>query len=223
LIQVNLIHQSISSTHPTTKVNTPPKKKTAANGENAEEGGGAFRWTLENERKVHLHLSFHTFDLRLTHPQLLVLIQGRYLTAEDYERLLTVFPGSRPPLPQSTLSISLLTCSFIGTNLNGVKIKCSRFRVEQRNLYEQLGWQLFDGGAVKKKKKKKKETTTKTPTKRGAEDGEEQKTATKKPRTPRAKKGKKVDEPKSDEGEPEGEIDADIGAAVKEEVTEDMV
>jgi hypothetical protein len=115
---------------------------------------------------------------------------------------------------------SLLIYPFIGTNLNGVRIKCSRFRVEQRNLYEQLGWDLLVGGAVKNQK----ETPSKTPTKRVTEDGEEQETPTKKPRTPKVKKGKKVDEVKSDEGKSdEGEVEAKARIGVKEEVTEERL
>lgn len=53
----------------------PPKKKIPTDTP-AEEARGPFRWTLENERK------------------LLVLTQGRYLSGEDYERLVSVFPGT---------------------------------------------------------------------------------------------------------------------------------
>ncbi|KAF1947138.1 hypothetical protein EJ02DRAFT_430325 [Clathrospora elynae] len=88
----------------------PPKKNVAA-AEGAEAESGPFRWTLENERK------------------LFVLIQGRYPTSGDYERLLTQFPG---------------------TNLKGIQIKCSRFRVEQRKLYDEYGWTLPESGVKSK-------------------------------------------------------------------------
>ncbi|KAH3907013.1 hypothetical protein HBI56_113970 [Parastagonospora nodorum] len=119
--------------------------------------------------------------------ELLVLTQGRYLSGEDYERLVTAFPG---------------------TNLNGVRIKCSRFRVEQRNLYEELGWALPDGGAVKK-----------TPSKRGADDQGEG-TPTKKPRAKKGK-GKKDEVVKSDEGEGDAEPGDEVVPGVKEEQIDD--
>jgi hypothetical protein len=112
--------------------------------------------------------------------QLLVLIQGRYLTGEDYERLVTVFPGNHIPIPLTPsfihaffhlpISHSLLSYGFAdahsGTNLNGVKIKVSRFRVEQRNMYDQLGWQLPEGGAVNKKRKEGDREGGETPKKK---------------------------------------------------------
>ncbi|KAF2823953.1 hypothetical protein CC86DRAFT_408965 [Ophiobolus disseminans] len=158
----------------------PPKRKVAAEG--AEETNGAFRWTLENERK------------------LLILIQNRTLAAEDYDRLLTAFPG---------------------TNLNGVKIKCSRFRVEQRNTYEELGWQLPEGGAGAKRKKDEPDTPVKKPrakketkAKESEDDGEgvkdEPETPVKKPRAKKAAKAK--------ESEDDGE---GVGVGVKEENIED--
>lgn len=102
-----------------------------------------------------------------------------------------------------------------GTTVGSIRNRISALRVKQRNLYEENGWELPEGGAGHSAKKSKE-----TPSKRGPDDGEEQETPTKKPRTPRAKKGKKVDEPKSDEGEPEGEVEVDVG--VKEEVIEEM-
>jgi len=123
-----------------------------------------------------------------------------------------------------------------GTNLNGVKIKCSRFRVEQRNLYEELGWDLPDGGAVKKTPVKRgakgegvdgETPTKKTPVKRGADDQGED-TPMKKPRAPREKKGKvekdvvgKDEVVKSDEDEVEVEAEGEVTAGVKEEQVDD--
>ncbi|KAF2028383.1 hypothetical protein EK21DRAFT_69884 [Setomelanomma holmii] len=147
----------------------PPKKSKATNGD-GEEAGGAFRWTLENERK------------------LLILTKGRYLTSEDYERLLTVFPG---------------------TNLNGVKIKCSRFRVEQRNMYEELGWTLPEGGAGHSGTKRKKMGVSK------GDDGDEEKGGpTKKPRAKKA--GGKKDGKKAS-GEEEEVAENELGGSVKQE------
>lgn len=83
-------------------------------------------------------------------------------------------------------------------------------------MYEELGWDLSDGGAVKK-----------TPTKRGAKgEGVDGETPTKKSRTPRAKKGKgKDDEVKKDEvansDEDEVEPEGEVTAGVKEEQVDD--
>ncbi|KAI4678922.1 uncharacterized protein J4E88_006210 [Alternaria novae-zelandiae] len=148
----------------------PPKKKVAA-AEGGEAEGGAFRWTLENANK------------------LLILTQGRYLTGEDYERLVSVFPG---------------------TNLNGVKIKVSRFRVEQRKLFDEYGWTLPDGGAVLKKtptprKNKKRDTEAE-----GEEDEEDETPKAKKPRGRKAKAKK--------EACVEAEAEEEDSKDVKEEV-----
>ncbi|KAH8733212.1 hypothetical protein GQ44DRAFT_23025 [Phaeosphaeriaceae sp. PMI808] len=154
----------------------PPKKKTPATDEPAEEGG-TFRWTLENERK------------------LLILTQGRYLTSADYERLVKdVFPG---------------------TNFNGVKIKVSRFRVEQRNQYEQLGWELPEGGAGHGKRKGAGEGGTPGKKIKGKmeEEGEvEVPTPCKKARGKGGKKSVLKEEEKEEKEDSEGG-----GAVVKEE------
>jgi hypothetical protein len=80
-----------------------------------------------------------------------------------------------------------------------VKIKVSRFRVEQRNMYEELGWTLPEGGAASKPGKKRA-------VKEG-EDGEAE-TPTRKQRTPRKKKEKagvaEAEVKKSDDEEMEG-------------------
>ncbi|KAL6164684.1 hypothetical protein ACJQWK_09408 [Exserohilum turcicum] len=170
----------------------PPKKKVAAS-DGTEAEGGTFRWTLENERK------------------LLVLIQGRYLTSEDYERLVTVFPG---------------------TNYNGVKIKVSRFRVEQRKLYDEYGWVLPEGGAKLRKtetpaKDNNSSSSTATPNKnkRSADDADTE-TPTKKPRA-RKSKQKKEEETSASAAETETEtengLDGGGGGGIKEEEVETQV
>ncbi|KAI4681368.1 uncharacterized protein J4E84_007604 [Alternaria hordeiaustralica] len=158
----------------------PPKKKVAA-AEGGEAEGGAFRWTLENANKVN---------------QLLILTQGRYLTGEDYERLVSVFPG---------------------TNLNGVKIKVSRFRVEQRKLFDEYGWTLPDGGAVLKKT-----PTPRKNKKRDAEeeagDGDDVEEETPKAKKPRGRKAKA-----KKEACVEAEVEEEDSGKVKEEILdEDM-
>ncbi|KAI4653157.1 uncharacterized protein J4E79_008670 [Alternaria viburni] len=158
----------------------PPKKKVAA-AEGGDAEGGAFRWTLENANKRN---------------QLLILTQGRYLTGEDYERLVSVFPG---------------------TNLNGVKIKVSRFRVEQRKLFDEYGWTLPDGGAVLKKT-----PTPRKNKKRDAEeeagDGDDVEEETPKAKKPRGRKSKAKKEESV-----EAEVEEEDSGKVKEEVLdEDM-
>ncbi|KAF2181772.1 hypothetical protein K469DRAFT_588636, partial [Zopfia rhizophila CBS 207.26] len=69
-------------------------------------------WTAENDRK------------------LLILTQGRSLMQDDYNQLVTAFPG---------------------TNFNGVRIRVSKLRVEQRKMYEELGWTLHDAGTPSSK------------------------------------------------------------------------
>jgi len=140
------------------------------------------------------------------------LTQGRYLTGEDYERLVTVFPGAstNPFSPHPSNPLTPPT----GTNLNGVKIKTSRFRVEQRNMYEELGWQLPEGGAGSKRKK-------------AADGTAEPETPTKSPaKKPRAKKGSKAAKAKESEGSDEGEKvkEENVEAGrVKEENVEDEI
>ncbi|KAI4663288.1 uncharacterized protein J4E78_003699 [Alternaria triticimaculans] len=171
----------------------PPKKKTAA----AE--GGAFRWTLENEKK------------------LLILTQGRYLTAEDYERIVGVFPG---------------------TSIKGVQVRVSLLRVEQRKLYEEYGWTLPEGGA---KAKTPVTTPRKTPNnktasgkKRGAgilegdggdglDEEEELATPSKKPRAKKAKTKSKKEESVEDAVEEEDVSSGGDGknVGVKEEVLDE--
>ncbi|KAI8940604.1 hypothetical protein NX059_001877 [Plenodomus lindquistii] len=148
----------------------PPKRNTAATTGDGEGEGGAFRWTPELERK------------------LLVLIQGRQLNGAEYERLLSVFPG---------------------TNLNGVKIRCSRLRVEQRRLYEEYGWDIESGLVFAKKRGAK------------ALDGEGEKAAKK----PRVKKGGKKgggEEAQGDEVVKEDEVlEEEEGEVVKEEIVDE--
>ncbi|KAI4941381.1 hypothetical protein J4E86_010413 [Alternaria arbusti] len=173
----------------------PPKKKTTV-AEGGEAKGGAFRWTLENEKK------------------LLILTQGRYLTAEDYERIVGVFPG---------------------TSIKGVQVRVSLLRVEQRKLYEEYGWTLPEGGA---KAKTPVTTPRKTPLskKRGAgvvegdgdgleDGGEEAATPSKKPRgkkgagKAKGKKEESVEDAVEEDGSEEGGGGKSVG--VKEEVLDE--
>jgi hypothetical protein len=136
------------------------------------------------------------------------------------------FPSLSPQSPPVTPSFTaLLTYHTPGTNLNGVKIKVSRFRVEQRKLYDEYGWVLPDGGARLKsgpatpKKATPKKATPKKRTADDSGDAEEGETETpvKKERKPRAKKAKKEEvKEKSDE-----EVE-EVGG-VKQEVLDEEV
>ncbi|KZM21830.1 uncharacterized protein EKO05_0003145 [Ascochyta rabiei] len=55
---------------------------------------------------------------------LLILTMGRTLTTDDYSRLVDAIPGS---------------------NYNGVRIRASRMRIEQRSRFEALGWRNVEG------------------------------------------------------------------------------
>jgi len=69
-----------------------------------------------------------------------------------------------------------------GTNLNGVKIKVSRFRVEQRKLFDEYGWTLPDGGAVLKKTPTPRKNKKRDAEAEGEDDEEEETPKAKKPR-----------------------------------------
>jgi hypothetical protein len=93
-----------------------------------------------------------------------------------------------------------------GTTVGSIRNRISALRVKQRNLYEEMGWEVPEGGAGQSVKKK-----------RGAEGTEED---GKKAKAPRARKGKKVEEVKSAEGEGESEGEIGGGVGVKEEQVE---
>ncbi|KAJ4363347.1 hypothetical protein N0V95_001120 [Ascochyta clinopodiicola] len=75
---------------------------------------------------------------------LLILTMGRTLTTEDYSKLVEAIPGS---------------------NYNGVRIRVSKMRIEQRSRYEALGWGAVEDGKTSKTAKttgEKKGGTAKT-------------------------------------------------------------
>ncbi|KAF2868507.1 hypothetical protein BDV95DRAFT_609984 [Massariosphaeria phaeospora] len=126
----------------------PPKKATAARGENGEPAGDdKFRWTAEHDRT------------------LLILTMGRTLAGKDYHDLVQALPGTVPPelLPAfsapSTPSPPSQLTHTPGTNFNGVRIRVSKLRIEQRKLMTELGWDLPEfsqpRGATKEKPEKK--------------------------------------------------------------------
>jgi hypothetical protein len=96
-----------------------------------------------------------------------------------------------------------------GTSNGSIRNRMFALHVKQRNLYEDLGWDVPEGGATRKKE------TPKTPKKRAAgEDGDEG-TPSKKSR---AKKVRKEVTPEVEqERTPESE---DVGTGVKEEDVE---
>ncbi|KAF2128347.1 hypothetical protein P153DRAFT_35311 [Dothidotthia symphoricarpi CBS 119687] len=130
---------------------------------------------------------------------LLILTLGRTLGPDDYHKLVEALPGS---------------------NYNGVRIRVSKYRVEQRKRFDELGWEMPEGVKAPATPRKKEPAT---PRKKrdasevaGGDDGAE--TPKKKPR---AKKTKKV-EPEQ-EADVEHEVSAMEGAVKEEEVKEEMV
>jgi hypothetical protein len=106
-----------------------------------------------------------------------------------------------------------------GTTVGSIRNRISQLRVKQRDLYEQLNWELPEGGAGHSAKK-----TTK---KRGIDDvngAAGQKTPTKSPRK-RMRKTKSeevVDKSSEGEGEEEMEQDMGMGMVIKEEVEDEL-
>ncbi|KAJ4989380.1 hypothetical protein SVAN01_05105 [Stagonosporopsis vannaccii] len=104
--------------------------------------------------------------------KLLILTQGRYVKPDEYEQLASALPG---------------------TTVGSIRNRISALRVKQRNMYEELGWVLPEGGAghsAKKTKAKKAAPQTKGSLKRGASEGDDDdlpETPLKKPCAPRKK------------------------------------
>lgn len=98
--------------------------------------------------------------------------------------------------------------------MGSIRNRISALRVKQRNMYEEHGWGLPEGGASHSTKKPKA-----TPSKRGAGtgDGAEAETPTKKARTARRKK------PATPEKDSGGEDDEEVGdEIVKEEEIDEV-
>lgn len=84
--------------------------------------------------------------------------------------------------------------------MGGIRNRISALRVKQRNMYEERGWQLPEGGAGYSSKKSKA-----TPSKRAAGEEGEVETPTKKPRASRKKKVAPMPERRESSAEEEGE------------------
>lgn len=87
--------------------------------------------------------------------QLLLLTQGRYVKTDEYEQLSSAFPG---------------------TTTGSIRNRISALRVKQRDMYEEAGWMLPEGGALKKPSMPAKRKKT------ALEDGADAETPTKKGR-----------------------------------------
>jgi hypothetical protein len=102
----------------------------------------------------------------------LILTQNRSLTADGYARLVGVFAGPFTPICLAHIfSVRgmwrrWLICKA-GTTVKALQVKCSKFRVEQRDLYAQLGWELGDSGVGGKRKSGKGGEGEGTPKKKG--------------------------------------------------------
>ncbi|KAF3038103.1 hypothetical protein E8E12_004028 [Didymella heteroderae] len=103
--------------------------------------------------------------------KLLLLTQGRYVKPEEYEQLASAFPSA---------------------TVGSIRNRISALRVKQRNMYEERGWQLPEGGAGHSAKKAKAATSKRAA---GDELGGEPATPTKKSRAHRKKKETKSTSP----------------------------
>ena len=72
-------------------------------------------------------------------------------------------PGTARISPHPLLQLT----RSIGTNYNGVRIRVSKFRVEQRKLFEELGWEKLESTPAKPK------ATGMSKKRKGKDDGEE--------------------------------------------------
>jgi hypothetical protein len=90
-----------------------------------------------------------------------------------------------------------------GTSPGSIRNRISALRVKQRNLYEELGWDMPEGGAARKK------DTPKTPKKRAGDDGDES-TPSKKPRAKKAKKEVSPEVENEGESEEKGVKEEDV-------------
>ncbi|KAH4812793.1 hypothetical protein HBH61_079900 [Parastagonospora nodorum] len=179
----------------------PPKKLASSRPNDTSDAPTKFTWEGANDNKVpHLPVPPPLFSV-LTSQQLLLLTQGRYVKTDEYEQLAS---------------------AFTGTTVGSIRNRISALRVKQRNLYEEMGWDVPEGGAGHSAKKK-----------RGAEGGDEG-TPSKKPRgeqgegtpakKPRAKKGmakaKAVEEESEEVAQSDdGEIKPENG--IKKEMVDD--
>jgi hypothetical protein len=133
--------------------------------------------------------------------QLFILTQGRYVKPDEYEQLSSAFPGK--PKPSESIQPTL---TRVGTSTGSIRNRISALRAKQRDLYEELGWTLPEGGATKK-------GAGTTPAKRKKTDDEGEETPSKK-----ARGKKKTAAAKSEDEEGEGS-----GGEIKEEQVEDDV
>ncbi|KAJ4313359.1 hypothetical protein N0V94_006991 [Neodidymelliopsis sp. IMI 364377] len=141
---------------------------------------------------------------------LLILTFGRNPTTEDYQKFVTALPA--------------------GASYNGVKIRCSKLRMEMKKRYEKLGWEVLDTAPAKAKgsagagaaSKKRKAADDGDGNGDGAADADAEETpvTSKKPRAKKgeAKKGeaKKKKGVKSEEvvvEDEEGEVGREEGGA----------
>jgi hypothetical protein len=114
--------------------------------------------------------------------QLLLLMQGRYVKPDEYAKLSEAIPGTSPPrLPipdlRSRYSSDVLSTlphhlpsgphirhpganmrdnsilTSTGTTTGSIRNRISALRVQQRDLYESLGWDVPEGGAGHSAKK----------------------------------------------------------------------
>ncbi|EMD67858.1 hypothetical protein COCSADRAFT_197582 [Bipolaris sorokiniana ND90Pr] len=121
--------------------------------------------------------------------KLLVLTQGCYVKPEEYEQLSTAF--------------------LVGSIRNRISV----LRIKRRDLYEQLGWTLPEGGAGHSSQKK----TPKSAKKRNADESADDAALETPSKKPRVRKGKKDIAVKKEEEDQVMEEVLDTISGVEEE------
>ncbi|KAH6153568.1 hypothetical protein HBI68_160900 [Parastagonospora nodorum] len=166
----------------------PPKKLASSRPNDTSDAPTKFTWEGANDNKVpHLPVPPPLFSV-LTSQQLLLLTQGRYVKTDEYEQLAS---------------------AFTGTTVGSIRNRISALRVKQRNLYEEMGWDVPEGGAGHSAKKK-----------RGAEGGDEG-TPSKKPRAKKGMAKAKAVEEESEEAAQNDDEEIKPENGIKKEMVED--
>ncbi|KAJ4353814.1 uncharacterized protein N0V89_005544 [Didymosphaeria variabile] len=133
--------------------NTASAKADGSTGVRARKEGGKFSWTAENERKVHL-------------------LPSRSHHVPNHRSSSSSPTHSQPsPLLNSRSSWSIFPAR---TNMNGIKIRYSRLRIEKNKLAEEYGFAGIGNGALTGEDRSK-ETPNKITArgKKRASDGED--------------------------------------------------
>lgn len=119
-----------------------------------------------------------------------------------------------------TIANTLANHIAAGTNYNGVRIRVSKLRVEQRKRFEELGWKMPDSDKASATSRKKEPATPRK--KRDTVEAVGEEDEVEKPKKkPRVKKGKKAEQEQEQEVLDKVEVEGEV--SVKEEnIKEEM-